>query len=166
MRVVDEPIEDGIGVGRIADDLVPFIDRDLAGQDGRAAAVAFFEDFVEIAAGAGIERIEAPIIENEQLRAGQGSHDAGMAAVAAGQRKIGEQLGDALIKNRAVVAARLMAEGTGQPAFADAGRPAQDQIVVRLDPFAAGELVEQGAIEAARGAIIDVLDDGMWRNLA
>ena len=28
------PIEDGIGIGRIADDLVPFVDRDLAGQDG------------------------------------------------------------------------------------------------------------------------------------
>ena len=84
-----------------------------------------------------------------------------MAAVAAGQREIGEQLGDALIEHRAVVAAGLVAEGTGKPTFADAGRAAQDQIVVRVDPLAAGELVEQGAIEAARGAVIDILDDGM-----
>ena len=166
MGVVDEAVEDGVGIGRIADHLVPFVDRDLAGQDGRAAAVAFFEDFVEIAAGAGIERIEAPIIENEELGAGEGSHDAGMAAVAAGQREIGEQLGDALVKDRAVVAAGLVAESTGKPTFADAGRAAQDQIVVRVDPFAAGELVEQAAIEAARGAVIDILDDGLWRNRA
>ena len=53
-----------------------------------------------------------------------------------------------------------MAEGAGQPAFADAGRAAQDQIVVRVDPFALGELVEQGAVEAARDAVIDILDDG------
>jgi hypothetical protein len=52
-------------------------------------------------------------------------------------------------------------ESTGKPAFADAGRPAQDQIVVRVDPFAAGELVEQRAIKAARGPVIDVLDDGV-----
>ena len=89
------------------------------------------------------------------------AHDAGIAAVAAGQREIGEQLGDALIENRAVVAAGLVAEGTGKPTFADAGRPAQDQIVVRVDPLAVGELVEQGAVEAARGAVIDVLDDGL-----
>ena len=63
MGVVDEAIEDGVGVSRIADHLVPFVDRNLAGQDGRAAAIAFFEDFIEIAAGAGVERIEAPIIE-------------------------------------------------------------------------------------------------------
>jgi hypothetical protein len=38
--------------------------------------------------------------------------------------------------------------------FADAGRAAQDQIIMRVDPFAAGELVEQPAIETARGALI------------
>jgi hypothetical protein len=35
---------------------MPFVDRDLAGEDGRAAAVAFLEDLVEIVAGAGVER--------------------------------------------------------------------------------------------------------------
>jgi len=43
---------------------VPFVDRDLAGEDGRAAAVAFFQDLIEIAAGAGIERIETPVVED------------------------------------------------------------------------------------------------------
>jgi hypothetical protein len=54
-----------------------------------------------------------------------------------------------------------VAEGAGQPALADAGGPAQDQIVVRVDPFAVGELLEQGPVETARSAIIDVLDDGV-----
>ena len=54
-----------------------------------------------------------------------------------------------------------MTEGTGQPALADAGGPAQDQIVVRVDPCAAGELLEQGPFETARRAIIDILDDGL-----
>ena len=72
MGVVDEAVEDGVGIGRIADHLMPFVDRDLAGEDGRAAAVAFFEDLVEVAAGAGVERIEAPIVEDEELGAGRG----------------------------------------------------------------------------------------------
>ena len=150
MGVVDEAVEDGVGVGRVADYLVPFVDRDLAGQDRRAAAVAFFEDLVEIAAGAGIERFKAPIVEDEELGADEAAHDAGMTAVATGQRQIGEQLWDTLIEHRAVVAAGLVAEGTSKPTFADASWAAQDQIVVRVDPFAAGELVEQGAIETAR----------------
>ena len=96
MGVVDEAIEDGIGVGWVTDDLVPFVDRHLAGEDGRASAVAFFEDLVEIAAGAGVERVEAPIVEDEELDAGEAAHDAGVAAVAARQGKIGKELGDAL----------------------------------------------------------------------
>ena len=129
--------------------------------EGRAAAVAFFEDFIEIAAGGGVERVESPIVEDEELSAVEAAHDAGVPSVAARQREIGEQLGDALVEHRAVVTAGLVAEGTGKPTFADAGRPAQDQIVVRVDPLAAGELVEQRPIKAARGAVIDILDDGM-----
>jgi len=125
MGVVDEAVEDGVGIGRVADHLVPFVDRDLAGQDGRAAAVAFFEDLVEIAAGAGIERIETPIVEDKELGAVEAAHDTGIAPVAAGQGEIGKQLGDALVEHRAVVAAGLLAESTGKPTFADAGRAAQ-----------------------------------------
>ena len=132
MGVVDDAIENGVGVGRVADDLVPFIDRDLAGQDGGAAAVAFFEDLVEVAAGTGVEGIETPIVEDEELGAGESAHDAGIAAVAARQREIGEQLGDALIKDRLVVAAGLVTEGTGKPTFADAGRPARIRLSCAL----------------------------------
>ena len=161
MSVVDEAIENGIGVSRVADHLVPFVDRDLAGEDGRSSAVAFFEDLVEIAAGSGVERVEAPIVQDEELDAGEAAHDAGVASVAAREREVGKELGDALIEDRAVVAAGLVAEGTGKPTLSDAGWPAQDQIVVRVDPLAAGELVERPAIEATRGTVIDVLDDGL-----
>src|SRR5258708_5181370 len=161
MSVVDEPIENGVGVGWVTDDVVPFIDWNLAGKDGRAAAVAFFEDLVEIAACTAVERFETPIIEDEELGAIEASHDASMAAVAAGQREISEELGDALIQNRTVVAAGLVTESTSKPTFADAGRPAQDQIVVRVDPFAGSEFMEQRAIEAAVNAVIDVFDDSI-----
>jgi hypothetical protein len=47
-------------------------------------------------------------------------------------------------------------QGTSKPGFAHAGRPAQNQIVVRVDPLAIGELLEQSAVEAAWGSVIDV----------
>ncbi len=64
MGVVDEAVEDGVGVGRVADHRMPFVDRDLAGENGRAAAVAFFEDLVEVSPGAGVEGVKTPIVED------------------------------------------------------------------------------------------------------
>src|SRR5690348_3129944 len=158
--VVNEPVEDGVGICRVTNEGVPFVDRDLAGEDGRAAPIAFLEDLVEVTTGAGVERFEAPIVEDEELDAGETAQDASIAAVTAGEREFGEELGNPLIENRAVVAASPVTEGTSKPRFAHAGRPAQNQIVVRVDPLAVGELLEEGAVEAAWGSVIDVLDAG------
>jgi hypothetical protein len=65
--VVDEAIEDGVGDGGVGDDLVPVLDRYLAGDDGRSALVAIVDDFEEIATLLAGERGEAPIVEDEQV---------------------------------------------------------------------------------------------------
>src|SRR5689334_18185116 len=97
MRIVDDAIEDGVGVSGIADQLVPFVDGDLAGDDRRSAAVAFFENLERIVTSSGIERLEPPVIEDEQLHAAECSLDAGIATVAAGEREIREELRNALL---------------------------------------------------------------------
>jgi hypothetical protein len=48
--VVDEAIEDGVGVARVTDHVVPFGDGQLAGDDGRAPAVAFFQNLEKVVA--------------------------------------------------------------------------------------------------------------------
>ena len=48
MGVVDEAVEDGVGERGIADDVVPLIDRNLAGDQNRRALMAVFEDFEEV----------------------------------------------------------------------------------------------------------------------
>ena len=42
MGVVNDPVEDGVGEGGFTDQIMPAIDRDLAGDQRRAAAVAVF----------------------------------------------------------------------------------------------------------------------------
>ena len=37
----------------------------------RAAPITFLEDFIEVTTGTGIERLEAPIVEDEKLDAGK-----------------------------------------------------------------------------------------------
>ena len=125
MCVVNEAVEDGVGICRIAYEGVPFVDRDLTGEDGRAAPIAFLEDLVEVATGAGVERFEAPIVEDEELDAGETAQNAGIATVTAGEREFGEELGNPLIENRSVIAAGFVTQGTSKPRFAHAGRPAQ-----------------------------------------
>ena len=51
-----------------------------------------------------------------------------------------------------------MPEGTGQPRLADAGRPDHHQMVMIAQPLAGGKLEEQGAVEPAGGAQVDVFD--------
>ena len=108
--IVDDAIENRVGVGRIADEIVPFVDRNLAGDDGRSAAVSLFEYFEEVVARGGIERLKTPIVEDEQLHATEGTQDAGIAAIAAGEREIGKQLGKALVEDGAIVATSLVTE--------------------------------------------------------
>src|SRR5690349_1128683 len=88
-----------------------------------------------------------------------------MPAVAAGQGKVGEQPRHPLVDDGVVVAAGLLAEGAGQPGLPHPGRPLDDQVLPGLDPAALGELLEQGAVETAAAAPVDVLDAGLVAQL-
>ena len=44
MSVMDDAVEDGVGEGRFANQIVPPVDRDLAGDQRGAAAVAVLDD--------------------------------------------------------------------------------------------------------------------------
>jgi hypothetical protein len=132
----------GVGVCGVADKGVPFVHGDLTGENGRAAPIAFLEDLVKVTKSTGVQRFEAPIVEDEELDASETTQNAGIATATAGECELGEELGNSLIENRAVVAADLVTQGTSKPRFAHAGRPAQNEIVVRVDPLAIGELVE------------------------
>ncbi len=57
---MDDAVEDGIGLGWIADDFVPAVDGNLAGDQRGAAAIALFKDFEKVAALLGTERLEVP----------------------------------------------------------------------------------------------------------
>ena len=46
--VVDDAVEDGVGQCRVADDLVPALDRQLAGDQQRAGVVAVLDDFEQV----------------------------------------------------------------------------------------------------------------------
>jgi len=75
----------------------------------------------------GAERLEASVVEDEELDAAERAHEAGIAAIAFAERQIAEQPWDALVEHGAVIAAGLVTERAGP--LADPGRPFDDQVV-------------------------------------
>lgn len=65
VRVMDEPIEDRVAKRGVPDELVPVVDRYLAGDQGGAPAAAIFDDFEEIAALTIAEGGKAPIVQDQ-----------------------------------------------------------------------------------------------------
>jgi hypothetical protein len=122
MRIVDEAIQDGVGVSGVANDLMPGRQGELGGDDRRPTAVSLLENFEQIVTGAGVDRFEAEVVENEQIGATDGFDEARMPAVASGERQVLEELWPAVIEDGAIVATGFLADGAGQPALADAGR--------------------------------------------
>ena len=55
MSIVDEAVQDGVGVGGIPNNLMPGGQRKLGGDDRRPAAVSLLKDFEQIMTGAGVE---------------------------------------------------------------------------------------------------------------
>ena len=48
MGIVEETVEDGVAEGGIADDIVPVLDGNLAGEQRARAGMAVVEDFEEV----------------------------------------------------------------------------------------------------------------------
>src|SRR3546814_4458905 len=101
-----------------------------------------------------------PVVEDQQVDAGQRLEQPGVAAVAAGERQGLEEPGQAVVEDGAVVAAGLVAEGAGDPALAHTGRPGDQQVVPAGDPVAVDQPGEERPGDAARRAQVGVLDDG------
>src|SRR5712672_2931865 len=97
--IVNETIEDGVGVSGIADNFVPAVDGELGSDHRGAASVTFLEDFQEIMPGGGVERLQAPIVEDQKVGAAEVAQKTGMATVAARQRQFLEQPRHALVED-------------------------------------------------------------------
>ena len=153
---MNEAIKDGVAEGGVADNVVPMFDWDLAGNDGRGATVAIIKDLQKVAPFGWIENRQTPIIENEELNAPEGFEHAAISAVAASKSERLEQARDAMILDRTIVAAGLVAEGAGNPALAQAGCPCDEQVLIAADPVADDESGEDGAVDTTWRAQIDV----------
>jgi hypothetical protein len=97
--VVNETVQDGISVGGIADDLVPSVDWKLGGNHRGTASVAFLDDFQKVVSGGCVERLQAPVIKDEQIGAAEVTQQTRMASVATREGESLEEPRHALIED-------------------------------------------------------------------
>ena len=63
-----------------------------------------------------------------------------------------------MVEHRAIVAAGLVAERTGEPTFAEPGFADDDQVLAPGNPIAGGKLCKQRLVEPAHCLSVEVLD--------
>ena len=143
MGVVQEPVADRVGQGRIGQVVMPLVGRQLAGDDGRAGAVAILEDLEQIAALGVLDGREPPVVDDEDIDAGQLGEQADVGAVGPGQGAGVEESGEA-----PVLGAVAPAPWSGGPPVHDpdlrahalgvhvhrSGRSASSDLAVHLGP--------------------------------
>jgi len=151
-------VEDGIGKRGLVVDVVPGCNRKLAGDQDRASSIAVLDDLHEVTALPGVQAIRPPIIENEQVRLHEGSEQAWKASIAMGQFEVGEQAWQSLVDNGEVVAAGSLPQSAGKPGLSDTAGASDHQVARLFDPASGGELLEQGPVQFARRAKVDILD--------
>ncbi len=157
---MDQTVEDGVGQRGITHDLVPAIDRHLAGDDQGAAIVAVLDNLQQIAALLGSQWLRSPVVQNEQVDPRELAHQTTISAVTTRQRQCCEQARAALVEDREIFPASLVAQCAGDEALAGAAGAGNQAVPVLTDPITAGQVQEQRPVEATRLAEVDIFDRG------
>ncbi len=72
--------------------------------------------------GAGVERFEAEVVEDEQIGTTEGFDQARVAPIASGERHVVAEFWPAVIEDGPIVAAGFLPDGAGQPAYCRGAR--------------------------------------------
>ena len=121
---------------------MPQRDGHVAVNEGGRPVVPGVDDLHQVTSLLGGQRCDAPIVQDQQLHAGQVLQHAAIASVAARQAERLQQPRHTLIQHGSVVAAGPVAQSAGQPSFARPCRPCDQQILVAFDPLTPGQLLE------------------------
>src|SRR5215210_4730599 len=117
------------------------------------------DDLEQIATLVAGQRSQSPVVQDQQLDARQALEEPRVSPISACQRQRLEHPRHTMVEDGTVVAACLVAQCACDPALADTGGAGDEQVLLACDPVAIDELGEEAALDAARRAQIDILDD-------
>src|SRR2546427_11624875 len=153
MGGVNEPVADRVGERGLTDHVVPGLDGELTGDEGRRAFGAILEDLEQIVALGRGERHQAPVVDHEQLGLGQPGEQARVGAVAARDVEVVKQARGPGAVGRVAGAAGALSEGFGEPRAAGPGGPEEEEVAMLGDPGARRQGMKLGLIEPPPRAV-------------
>lgn len=92
MGAVREPVEDGVGDSGVGDQLVPLGHGELCRDQGGAGALAVLEDLEELPVLGIVDFADAPVIDQQQIDAGDFLEQIDQAAVGLGDVQLPKKL--------------------------------------------------------------------------
>src|SRR6059036_3296188 len=91
MGVVQQAVADRVGQGRLAEVVVPLGGWQLARDDSRVGAIAILQDLEEVAALRILDRRQPPVVDDEDIEAGELGEQADVGAIGPGQGELVEE---------------------------------------------------------------------------
>ena len=129
VRAVHQSIQNGVGERRVADIVVPVLDRKLTGDQRRARADPVIEEFEQISAFACAHGRDREVVDDQQAGLGDGGQPFGKAAVGVTQIQFLEQPGRTHVQRRESLTARLVGQRARQEGLAAPGGAVNQKIV-------------------------------------
>lgn len=146
--VVGQAVEKGAGQALGSEGFGPFVERQVAGNQGGAALVALRDQF-EQQLGAGFaEWNEAQLVDDQQLAGGHLLLQAQEAALVAGLHQFVDQRGGGGEADGEALLTGGEPEPQGHMGLAGAARAEGDDVLAPIDPFAAGQFQHLHLVQA------------------
>src|SRR2546425_9800243 len=121
MGIVEQPIADGVGQRRLPEVVMPLAGWELARDDRRAATAAVFENLEEIAPLLVLHGGQAPVVEHEDVHAGELAQQLAVATIGAGELEVVEEPGGPAVVRAVATTAGVVSQRTGDEALPGAG---------------------------------------------
>ena len=144
-----QPIEDRVGDRRVADPAVPVLDRQLVREDRRALTGPVVDDLEEVRAGRRVDAAGAPVVEDQDVGAGEFGKPLAQRAAGVEHAQFLAQARHAQVEDAVAAPAGVLPQGAGEPGLAHAGCAAEQDRVAALDPARQGKTGQRLAVEAA-----------------
>lgn len=160
--VVHEAVADRVRDCRVAQGFVPSFRRQLRRDDGGAAVIAVFQHFEQVAALGVFHWREKKVVEDQYVDLRKTRE---CRAVGAGGARDGELFSEprhASKKCAESLATSCLRKRRRQIAFANAGRPEQDHVLMCFHPLARAQLSQLRLVDAATWLTRDVFDRGTY----
>src|SRR5215471_13576938 len=109
---------------------MPLRRRQLTRDDRRSGSISVLEDLEEIAPLLVLDRRHGPVVEDEDINAGETTKETDVGAVGASESEFVEETRGSTVDCTVALAAGLMRESAGQVRLARASRAGDEDVVV------------------------------------